>query len=434
MTGIWEFPEIEDLRLFLEQGVADTLELVEENLRDEGEGSRADVIERMSLERMLVVDEWGRGTAEIGRDPLRVLFFFSVEGIENEGTFPPFDPAARTVVQQFIILINEEILEPPPPSEEWFTRLDPEPRPIDRFADIGSLALGRAEGNTIFDLTRMEAIQFVPPVEPEGPLEERRPIPFEDLPRIPLEQLREERVPPPEEEEEVPPPEPEVEEEPEVIPIEEQIREAITEFEVEDGELEIPAGKPTKRVEIRDLFEFEIRMGLPSNVLGELEGFAPGDQIQNGVGWFMTVGRIGTQVPPATIPRTSSYVRNRLLFEGTTYVLDLYRDLVFYSGFISAFYGMTFKPGSYTSFREFIYRIKEINEREGPELIRPLSQQQASARGLETLPDHPSIEGEKAPWLERRQYYEIVEENADHGAWEDITGYLYDTLPTQTQA
>lgn len=432
MTGIWEFPELEELRDFIETGISQAQQTVVENFREEGDERRADIVSRLSLERIIVVDEWGMGTAEIGEDPLDVFLFFDLEEEEDPSLVPEFDPASRTVVQQFITMINLEVIFPPERALEWFAFIDPQPVSITSLADQVSLSLGRREGNTVFDLTRMEAIRFVEPREPERPGEVPEPVPFEQLPRIPLDQLREEEAPPPEEEEEVPPePEPEEPEEPEPIPAEEQIRRAITEFEIDGGELEIPAGKPTKRVELQDLFDFEVRMGLPANVLGRLEDFQVADALRNGIGWSMTIGRFGLLDPPATFPRTSSYVRNRLLFEGPVWALELYRDLVFYSGFISAFYDMNLRPGSYLSLREFMYRLKQINERGGPELIVPLSQQAAAARGLETLPDHPTIEGEKAPWLERRQYYEIVEENADHDAWEDPTEFLYEVLPAQ---
>lgn len=157
-------------------------------------------------------------------------------------------------------------------------------------------------------------------------------------------------------------------------------------------------------------------------------GEEPTRQVTNGVGFQVQIGMLGINQPPATFPRTSSYIKNRLLYEGPAYILELYRDLVVYSGFISGYYNMTFRPGSYTSFRQFIYRLKEIGKRGGPELIEDVSQQRAASMGLETVPDHPTIEGEKAPWLENRRYIDIVEDNKDHSAWNNPVEYLQDGL------
>lgn len=411
MTGIWDFPALEELREFIDEGI----ETTRQGVLEEVEGEREEILERISLERQVVVGEWSRGTAEIGDDPLRMFLFFSMEDEPQPQFNPQFDNAVRITVQGFITRINQGELVPPEPSMEWFPLFDPQPISIDNFEDQISLSLGRREGNRVFDLTRMEAIEF------------REGVDFRDLPRIPGEQLVEEEEEPEEEPEEEVEPEPEPEPvpppEPEVIPTEEKVRSALEQFSI-DGEAEIPAGKPTKRVEIRDFYDFELLMGLPTNAIREID-MSPADQLTNGIGFAAELGRLGTTAPPANFPRTSSYIKNRLTFQGTAYVLEMYNDLVIYTGLIRSFYDIDVKPGSYRSFREFIYRLKEVGERGGPELVRSLSQQQAAARGLKTIPDHPTIEGENAPWLENRNYYEIVEENSDHEAWDNVTEFLY---------
>ena len=429
MVGIWEFPAIEEFRSFLIDGFERSRQQVVANFEAQGDEERAEIVRHIRLEDLVVVDEWGDGIAEIGGNTLRILGFFSLEGEENESTFPQFDPAVRTIRAQFNELVNFEVIEPPEPSFEWFPNIDIEPVGHDRFEDSVSLALGRGEGNRVFDLMRLEAIQFTEPPGPIRPGARPPPRPFSELPRVPLQALRERARR--EEEEEVEPepePEPEVEPEPEPITAEERIRRAIRQFQVDEQHTDIPAGKPTRRVDVRDLYDFELRMGLPSNILGELDDFAPGDQLTDGIGFAIQLGRVGRTEPSANFPRTSSYVKNYLTFEGPQYILALYRDLVFYSGFISGFYGMRLRAGKYPSFRGFMYRLHQIGERGGPTLVERLSQQQAAARGLETLPDHPTIDGAKAPWLEKRQYYQIVEDNTDHDAWNNPVEFLHQEL------
>lgn len=424
MTGIWEFPELEALERFILDGIGQARQIGIDISEEEEDETQIEILQRISLERILVVDEWGMGTAEIGQDPLRVLLFFDIDGVESESTFPPFDRIARLITQTFIQLINDEILIPPEPSTEWFSRLDPEPRPMDRFEDVASLALGRGQGNTIYDMTREEAIQFTEPPEPERPGERPPRRPFSELPRIPLQSLRERvREPEPEEVEPELEPEPEPEPEPAPLTIQDRIDRAFDNFEI-DNKLDIPAGKPTRRVERRELFDFEIRMSMTQQSLLQLDEFSPGEQIRGAIGSAIQFNTVGRRNPALTFPRTGLYVKHYLTENGPQYVMQLYRDLVVYSGFISGFYGMKLQPGRYSSFRSFMYRLYQVGERDGPTLVKRLSQQQAAARGLSVTPDHPTIPGEKAPWLADRQYYAIEEENFDSPAWEDVVEFI----------
>lgn len=430
MTGIWDFPRVDELVEFIEGGVESAVITSKNELDDE---ERVEFIDRLNLERVIVFDEWGNGTAEIGGDTLDMFLFFSVEGEDEPTLLPRFDNASRFVTQTFVVLINEGFISPPEPAREWFPNFEPNPVGMDRLADQVNRVIGRREGNSVADLTTRNVIRFVDPVEIEGQ-DPDKPVAFRNLPRTPFEEMVEEEEEEPEEEEideeelgpelgpETPPEEEEIE-----LSVEEVVEQASRDFEISPGVLEIPAGKPTRRVEYRDLYEFELKMALPAEPLSEM-GIMVAERYTDGIGFAIELGRVGTSQPAANYPKTSSYVKHYLNNIGPQYILKLYKDLVFYSGFISSFHGMRLKPGRYSSFRQFMYRLEQIGERGGPELVKGLSQQQAAARGLETLPDHPTIEDEKAPWLEKRHYYRIIEDNVDHEAWDNPTEFLYEEL------
>lgn len=239
---------------------------------------------------------------------------------------------------------------------------------------------------------------------------------------------------------EEPEPEPEEPEEPErVFDFDEEFADfmepELTAFAISESALEVPAGKDTKQVEPRDIYPFEIAMSEP--VPEEIDGIP---NIDDGVGLAIGMGTLGVSEPPGNFPRTGLYIKNRLIHEGAAYVLEMYNDLVVYSAYISGKWQMKFRPGDYSSFRTFIYRLKTFgaDEDEGIEgLIKPIPAREAFDRGFDILPDHPSIEGEKAAWLENRQYYEINPDRAEDPAWDNITEWMYgepdeetDDLPT----
>lgn len=440
MVGIWDFPEVDEFEEFLSSGLATARGIAVESVEDE---DIQQVLEFISLEKILIVGDWGDGGAVRRATPLNIVVAFDVEGVENESALPNFEQAARTITQTFTALVNNGEIAPPPEADDWFVSYPPmEPIPANRIPENINRQLGDRVGATVADLTRKEAIQWrsrenltLPAVVGENPVETI----VAALPRIPFEQLRDEGKPEVEEEdaEELSPFDDDdddeeegedAEEEPEPLSLEEQIREEIEQFSIPEDRLKIPAGTPFKRVDDRELYDFELQLGLAAEELEELEGFAQGDQLIGGIGFINEVKGVGTGEPAANFPRTSTYVKRYLEDRGPDYILSIYNNLVVYSGFISSHYGMNLKPGEYSSFREFMYRLHEIGERGGQELVERLSQQQAAARGLETTPDHPTIEDEKAPWLESRQYYDVIEENIDHRAWDNPTKFLYEEL------
>jgi len=438
MTGVWDFPEIDEFEQFLVDGIQMGIETALE------ESDNEDILRGLrflQIDRFLVVNEWGDGLATVGEDGLDILVSFDLQGVENESSIEDFDMVARTASQTFIALINNGEIAPPPLADEWFPSYAIEPIAANRVPENINRQLGDRVGSTVADLTNRVAIQWrdredlrLPQPVGENPVETI----VSALPKIPFEELREDEEEAEVEEDEPDEPEleepkPEEQEEPEDEPLTliEEINQSVREFSISEEQLEVPAGKPTKRVDKRPLYEFELKLGLPSDVIGELDGLGPGDQFTDGVGFLAEIKKLGSSVPPSTFPRTSSYIKHYLSNRGPGYALGMYKSLVFYSAFISSYYGMRMKPGTYSSFREFLYRLYEIGERGGPQLVERLSQQEAASRGLETIPDHPTLEGEKAPWLENRQYYKIVEDNFGHEAWNDPTEYLYEELPPE---
>lgn len=432
MTGIWEFPEIEALAGEFESYFKTNKELARTPNNRTND---------LSLSKMVVVGEWGNGTAEVGEDPLQIIFFAGLNTIGNikASEDPSFTEAAADMKQSMQSNLNR--FDAPDSTFDWFPDADFEVVPADLTEGTINLNLGDREGNSVFDLTRLQAIELEEAVEVEtrGGAETTE---VRATTRVPMDELVEDEEEEQQEEEEfraairrvtaTPERFPETVEptlpqrDLEVIEFPD-IHENLRGYADSEDQLSIPAGPETKKVEPREPYDFEYRMGLPGGELRQMDGFTISDQIKfgNPIGISVDINGLGTRFPPANYPRTASYIMNRLHYEGLTYLLDLYRDLVVYSGFISDIYGMSFVPGSYKSFRQFIWRLKEIPDREGPVLIEEVSQQRAAAMGLETKPDHPSIEGEKAPWLEDRVYIDINEDNFQNEVWLNPTEYLY---------
>lgn len=456
MPGVWDFPEIDELQEFVEDGVQQATGRVEDELVDP---ARLNVLNRLELSRAIVIDEWGRGDAEVGEDPLDMILFFGVEQEDNPtyGPESPFGQGAAAVRDMFVDMIGSGEIDTPENATDWFDGFNVSIQFMGQFEEQVSNALGNSEGNTVADLTNGEVIELtrIGPREvtdPEGNVVGTEPIPFDQQTETtPFEELREEPEeeepePEPEEEEEdiedfegperigvfeddeEEEPEEEQEEEEPILTIEDQIDDALDGFSIDDLNMEIPSGKPTRRVERRTLYDFELQMGLPGPALEQLEGFSFNDTISGGVGLAAQAGLLGSTRPPANFPRTAVYVKTYLSELGPQYIFALYKELLVYSAFISGFHNMTLRPGRYNSFVNFMYRLHQIGERGGPELVEKLSQQQAAARGLDSIPDHPTIEGAKAPWLNDRTYYDIVEENIDHPAWDDPVEYLYEEV------
>lgn len=375
-NDIIEFPNLNELRLEFETTFRDAL-LEVEGFEEE----------QFELNRIIIDSPWGDGTAEFSRDPLTINYII----LSDIGSmqFRIFANRASNIIEDNITLTNTML--------EWFDGIKID---ILNSENVNLIQIvGSTQGNRLFDLLNNVILRVENNNLIEDPLEE------------PEEEIEQPEV---------------IEEEPEELPVteREEPTEAIPEFpEVPDplqpfaispDKIDVPVGKETKTVEPREIYEWEMELASPQ---GDLDG---------GIGEAKRVGgeegepTFGIGIPPATFPRTGSYIKYHLLHEGPSYVLEMYNDLVIYSAFISTIHNGTFKPGTYNAFRVYLNRIRLIGERGGPQLIKQLSPQQASARGLETLPDHPDIEGEKAPWLERRIYYEIIEENINHDSWNNI--------------
>lgn len=399
-SNIRDFPEPDDLIERVETAYITGVEQAMEEYPDQ-----AEIIQQLTIENILFVGEWGSGTAEYGVDRFDIVL--GIDSVTDE-----LQRGAR--IRQTISDIAVNAIQPSDLMQEWsggitmrvvtaagiedFIRSEIEDPATDRVYDILN--------DVNYSLEPRETFGFDVVTDVEEPAPE--PSPEEPEPVV-------------EEPEEEPPEEVFLAEAFPDVPVE------LLQFIEEDGEVTIPAGKGAKTVEPRPMYDFERELITPGPAGTGLGTF------QEGIGEAMAAGVFGLGEAPGTFPRTGVYMKNRLFYEGPAYVLEIYRDLVIYTGFIRSIHNVNVKPGRYSSFREFVYRVEQVGQRGGPELIRPLSQQQASGAGLETIPDHPSIPGEKAPWLQNRQYYEIVEDNFDHDAWNNVTEYLYEVLGVEEQ-
>lgn len=420
MVGIWDYPNLAEVENFITELSAQAAVNVLEQVTPVS--AFADDI---TLARILVYDEWAEGTAEQSEDIIRTVLFFDFTGPNNR-----FEDTANAVVGEMERLIEENEVEIPQSLREGTVGIDFIPAGIDNFNDV-LLDMAISDLEMVFNLTNLQAIDLK-----EG-------IPPDQYPRIPVEQLTESEESEDEVQEEAevedveelqvpsylrgeqppPPPqelfiqEPEEEEGPEFPEINENLRQ----FAVSSDTLEIPAGKEEKQIDVREPYDFEIEMAEPGLKVSAAMFQRTMEEIAIPVG----AGTLGSEEPVGTYPRTGVYIRNYLTFRGPAYPYEMYKSLVFYSGYISSLHNINVRAGTYSAFREYIYVLERISEEKGPELIRNLTQQEAAANELETVPDHPSIEGAKAPWLKNRQYYAIIEENADSDVWRNAYDYLH---------
>lgn len=440
MTAIWDFEDLDTL----EESFNDAFETAQEAMVQIAEQSDAfdpEVAQRaqeLTLERVIVEGEWANDLATEGSTILNVIFSMSMEGVENENVDPAFDEPSRAVTVISEDIINGQDIDLPDELFQKTTGVDIRPAPHNILPQVISLAVNRQEGDRVFDLTLGNAIEL-----PEG-------VNFRNAPRIPLEILRQDEEEPEEDEE----PEEEVEEEPEEeeLTVEEELAQEFPDIPsplrrvaVSDDKLEVTTGKKdTKTVEPREPYDFEIiQMTDRPNPLNANREGAPDfpfsadptiqEDVKEGIGVALATGAftrgenlVGLDLDtPANYPKTGTYIRNYLKFEGPSYALRLFKEQLVYLAYVNWFHDFNLRVGTYNSFREYIYVLRRIPEEGGPELITPLTQNQASSRGLQTIPDHPTIEGEKAPWLERRQWYTINEDNEDHPAWNDPYEFLH---------
>lgn len=416
MAGIWQYPDLAELENFLSRLTLQSAETVSQQTRP-----AAAFVDGLSVRKFLVFGKWGEGTAEFGEDELKIVVFFGFSGPDNN-----FDDVADAVVNRMSRDIIEGRINIPQDLRNATESIEFVSANITDFNDIlADMAISNLE--MVFDISDSVAIDLK---EGEAP---------DTFPRIPLENLLEDEEEEKEEADvdEITPeninlplttapelPEaviPEIPEEMLAGPEFPDINENLRPFAVTEDTLEIPAGKEEKQIEVREPFDFEQEMALPG-LQTTTQIF---QQTQEEIAQPIGAGTLGTQEPVGTYPRTGLYIRNYLTFRGPAYSYEIYKNLVYYSGYISTLHDINVRAGSYQTFREYMYVLERIGEEGGPALIESLTQQQAAAQGLQTVPDHPSIEGEKAPWLERRQYYDIVEENNNSEIWNNPYDYLH---------
>lgn len=447
MTGIWELDDSDVVSEWVHQAVQQVaVEFADST------GLPTEALDNIRTEEIFVVGKWGRGTAEPGEDELELAFIVDVDEVEGVDVY---EEIAVPIIEAFgrePLWRGEVIDHPPQVMLDLFEG-------INLFRGIWrseqkeqaiNFHVGREEPHRIYSLTTDEILtveDIVPDEDEFGMLEMQEMLSPDEFSQVQAgeaeladfvegetEIVRKE---PPTDEPEETEPEPDDEDEepePDVIDEDDRFSEnpeffddmppVLTPFAREADSLAVPAGSEYKKVEPRELYDFEVAMGHSSPDMPrdnpDLQG------LEEGVGFRVAMGDIGHTVPASTFPRTGLYVKNRLLHEGPGYILEIYNDLVLYSAYISSLHDMKFSPGSYTSFRNFMGRLNRYGEQEGNErLVIRMAESDAASRGFDLIPDHPTIEGEKAPWLENRQYYQIEEDNADSKVWDNITEEMY---------
>lgn len=426
MADIIEFPEKEDFEFRLQEAYTMALDEVMDEFEDQ-----ADEIGELIIDSIIFTGPFGKGRGEKGADQFQVVIFIdkSEEGKPSDILF--FSRIARS--------IEEETLNNFEPSElvmEWSGGINIRVVSVENFEGVVSSAITDIDEDRVYDIYNNRICELEPQ-EPvgtelvcqslqdyfteEGVLEETEEE--GELTQAEREILEQTGLIEEEEEEKVPSIPVQAIRERELAEKFPEIQMELRGFAISPDQLEIPAGKETRAVQPRRMYDFERELLTPG------DGDTDLDVGEEGIGFALASGQFGTgKFVPATFPRTSTYIKWYLMERGPAYILQMYKDLVVYTGFIRGIHGVNVKAGTYESFREFIYRLQEINERGGPILIRSVSQQQAAAMGLETTPDHPSIPDEKAPWLEPRRYYDIEQDNIDHPAWRNPVKYLYNVL------
>lgn len=400
---IINYPELEDLRdavvIATEEAVFESDDINEEQL---------------DISTIIVNPPWGNGIADED-DFLELIVYFDIEGFVQPRNLQGLGGEINFNTGEASGPVGE-LFESTDLMKEWFPGINFSTQ------NATNLDLSRvvtlAENQRLFDLFTLEIIRRddeeiirddIEEIETQVETEEiEEDVAPEPEPAItPVEQPEPAITRVPEEAEEV-----EVE-----IPIFPDVPEEIREFAISPDTLEVPAGKETKRVEVREIYDFEKELARP-------DGNLPG-----GIGEAMEDGEFGFGESPGTYPRTGNYIKHYLDNRGPAYVLQMYNDLVIYSAFISTIYTGTFRAGTYASFRALINRLRLVGERTGTRLIVELAEDEVADLELDVTPDHPSDVLESAPWLENRNYYDIIEENMDHQAWDNVVGFL-DALET----
>lgn len=436
MTGIWEYPDLNELEQFL----LDTYSTSKENIQSTTSPA-ARLMPSVDLSKILIFNNWGDGTAELGEDELEVIYFISFRGPDEV-----FDTIEDALTEEMVEVTRDEFVERPENIQRAFAGM--EFRVINAEIINNILTqMANSDLELVFDLTAKVAIDLKQGTSPdeyprisveelressEEELDELRDDVADDEPEEEMEQVEDEPSAVPESIFDIPDAEPPIplSELREITSTEDEdegpefpnINPRVRSFAVDEDTLEIPAGKEEKQIPVREPFDFEIEMAEPGLQTTGQTAQRTREEIATVIGR----GQLGETEPVGTYPRTGIYVRNYLKFRGPAYSYEIYKNLVYYSAYISGLHNINVRAGSYNSFREYIYVLQEVDERGGPKLIEPLSQPQAAAQGLETVPDHPSIEDKKAPWLENRQYYDLIEENEDSDIWNNPYDYLHE--------
>lgn len=406
-SHIAHYPEIDSLLYKIKQSFNGAVDDVKGDYE-----SQQDQIERLKIDSVVASGEWGSGKAEFGVDPLNLEVFVTLPGDKSPDSIPLFSRAAREIQEQM-----DDNFDPSDTIREWVGGFNFRVISKSNYEPTIESSIDEPDSDEAYDLVTRERL-FLEPKETVG-------FRLESEEFKPLEQEIEFEV----EEEVVVEEEEIVEEEPEEeITEEEKLEEKYPElpaelrpFAIGEGdEIDVPITKDSKKVPPRTIYEFEQELMTPGDA-----GTTIAREIEDGIGFYKKSGQFGDIVPPATFPRVGSYIKYHLLYQGPSYINEIYNDLVVYSAFLSSTYGGEYKVMTYESFREYIYRLKQLYERGlTPKLVEELSQQQAASRGLSTVPKLPS--GVEAPWLERRKYLSVVEENIDHPAWHNPGEFLYE--------
>jgi len=415
MVGIWELDNVALIEEYVNNVFLKAVVDVSEQERSE-----ASLVNELNLEIILVYGTWGEGTAEINEDTIQTALFFSFDGLDDA-----FVDVSEAVSEQMSLLVQEGEIPPPEPIVQNTAGITFTPASISDFNNVLA-QMSQGDLELVFELTELQAIDLIQGRPPD------------QYPRIPVEELTDDK----EELEDV-----EVDDKtpdipdmaitdapqlPEDILLDlaqedigpefPSISEELRPFAVSEDTLEIPAGKEEKQIEMREPFNFEQEMALPGLQTDSSTLQRTIEEIARPVG----AGTLGSEEPVGTYPRTGLYVRNYLEFKGPAYSYEIYKNLIYYSGYISTVHDINVRAGSYQSFRDYMYVLVETPERGGPELVEELTPEEAASQELDIVPDHPTIDGEKAPWLERRQYYRLVDNTSNSDVWNNPYDYLYE--------
>lgn len=391
--SIAEYPQRERLANEVERLFEDA---IEEEVEERGD--QFDV-QDYNLSRAIVMPQWGNGTAEKGEDTLNVILTVSKTGTQTPNLDDPFffSRADRFANKVESGLVRNETYQEFFPDEEFTATASnlieediisevADTFPPRAFSLLEGAFLDAEEG----DFIATPAPDPPEPEEPEEEPEEPEPQPTETKT---IEEILADEFP------EMPP--------------------ELRSFAVTPDKIKVPITKDTKSVEPRAMYDFEKELLTP----GKADTPIP-NEIEEGIGHAKAIGAFGTDVSPGSFPRVGIYIKYQLFYEGPSFGLEIYRDLITYSAFMSSTYDGLFRVGGWSSFRQYLWRLREVEKEGGPELIRKVSDAKLQELGLSRQPELP--DGTPAPWLEEREYYTVNENNTGHPAWRNPKKWLYE--------